>query len=153
MTVDRWVQRPDQNDEWVVFYPGPKIVVTSWWVDTPAGRYPVAQLSAVTRIEVDGHSARSAALFAGALEVLIALPFAVIGSSALMVAAGLLAAFGVGVGVLVDSRRNPRWMAVRANYLGRPVELFSTTDQAEFERVRLAVIRAVLAARWSRPFN
>jgi uncharacterized protein DUF6232 len=152
MAIDRGIHRPDQNG-WVVLYPGPKIVVTTWWVDTPAGRYPVAQLSDVTRIEVDGHSARSAALFAGALELLISLPFAVLGGSALMVVAGLLAAFGIGVGVLVDSRRNPRWMALRARYLGREVELFSTTYQPEFERVRLAVIRAVEAGRYSRPFG
>ena len=150
MAVDRGLQRPDRNEGWAVLYPGPEIVVTTWWVDTRGVRYPVSQLSEITRMEVDGHLARAAAVYAGVVEMAIALPFAAIAGSGLMVAAGLLAAFGVGVGVLVDTRRNPRWMALRAVYNGREVELFQTTYRPEFERVRLAVIRAVEAGRDSR---
>jgi hypothetical protein len=85
--------------------------------------------------------------------MLIALPFAVVAGSAPMVVAGALAASGVGLGVLVDSRRNPRWMALRAVYRGREVELFSSTRRRDFELVRLAVIRAVEAERNSRPLD
>lgn len=150
MAVDRGLQRPDRNEGWVVLYPGPDIVVTTWWVDTRGVRYPVSQLSEVTRVEVDGHRARAAAVYAGVVEMAIALPFAAVAGSGLMVVAGLLAAGGVAVGVLVDTRRNPRWMALRAVYNGREVELFQTTHRREFQRVRLAVIRAMEAGGNSR---
>jgi hypothetical protein len=99
MAVDRGIDTPGQNGGWILLYPGPKIVVTTWWVENSNGRYPIAQLTRVSRIE----------------------------------------------------QRSPRWMALRAIYRGREVELFSTNDKAEFERVRLAVIRAVEAGRDPRP--
>jgi hypothetical protein len=49
---------------------------------------------------------------------------------------------------VVDRRRNPRWMELRAIHHGRETVLFRSRDQREFGQVRRAVIRAVEAHRW-----
>lgn len=41
---------------WVVFYTSTRIVITSWYVETPAGRYPIAELTGVLRHLPADHS-------------------------------------------------------------------------------------------------
>ena len=147
MTVDRYTGCPARTSDEVLLYPGPKVVVTTICVHTPRVRYPVARLTQISRIEVRGYPALVGAVGVGAVELMIAVPFAVAYGSGLLACAGVLLAIGIGLGALVDSRRNPRLMVLSAVYRGRRVELFSTRDKAEFGRVRLAVIRAVEASR------
>lgn len=78
----------------------------------------------------------------------VALPFAMAYHSAAMILVGLFAAAGVGAGILVDARRNPRWLELRAIHDGVEVILFTSRSLAEFERVRWALIRALEVTRY-----
>jgi hypothetical protein len=60
-----------------------------------------------------------------------------------MLVVGLCAALSVAAGALLDERRNPRWMELRAAYRGADVLLLRTRDKTEFEQIRRALIRAV----------
>lgn len=133
------------------FYPGPRIVVTNLYVETAAGRFFLRHLVFTNIRYYYAYPARSVALFCGALELLLALPFAVLYGSLPMIAAGLLAAVGMAGALLRDERRNPRLMELTAVYRRTPMVLFSSTDKTEFEQVRRAVIRAVEANRGHRP--
>jgi hypothetical protein len=132
---------------WIVHYDDRDIRVTSWFVETAEARYPVADLHGVGRHLTYTHVGRSVALFAGALEMLLALPFTIAYNSVLMLCVGVVAAFGVGLGVLLDARRNPRRLELRAYCRDREVCLFRTRDKIAFERVRRALIRAIEADR------
>jgi hypothetical protein len=132
---------------WIVYYDGRDIRVTSWFVQTAEARYLMADLHGVGRYLTYTHSGRSVALFTGGLEMMLALPFAIAYSSALMLCAGVVAALGVGIGVLLDARRNPRRLELRAYYRDREVCLFHTRDKIAFEQVRRALIRAIEADR------
>jgi hypothetical protein len=137
---------------WVVYYVGPRITVTSWYVQTADGRrYEAQDLGMVVRVLTFAHPGRTTALFAGGVEMLVALPFAVVLQSAVMCLAGVLAAVGIAGGVLADAHRNPRWMQLRASYRDTNVVLFSGRDLGEFERVRWALIRALEANRAPQP--
>lgn len=150
MALDSGTSAPGHRG-WIVYYSSPAITVTSRYVQNATGRYAVAQLDGVVRTVVRAHPARAAALFAGAVELVLAVPFAIGAGSATMFVVGLPPAFGVAVGVLVDARRNPRWMALQAVHLGRDVQLFCSRNQREFEQVRRALIRAIEISRDPRP--
>jgi hypothetical protein len=136
---------------WAVYYTDQRITVTSWYVETPGGRYLMADLGEVLRLLTYAYPGRKVALVVGGIEVGVALPFAVAFQSALVALAGLVAAAGVAAGVLMDARQNPRFMELRADYRGKEVLLFSSRNAAEFERVRRALIRAVEINRQLRP--
>ena len=128
---------------WAVYYSGQRITVTSWYVETPSGRYPMAEVGEVLRLLTYTYPGRKVALVVGAVEVGMALPLTIAFQSAALLLVGLLAAAGVAAGVLRDAHCNPRWMELRASYRGEEVLLFSSRDASEFEQVRRALIRAV----------
>ena len=133
---------------WIIhYYRGPRIVVTSHYIENADGRYLVRDLRHINRVHVFSHPARTVALICGAIELALAAPLAVAYGSAALLCAGFITAFGLATAILVDGRRNPRWMALRAVHKGRQIKLFSSRDQQEFEKVRRAVIRAVEANR------
>ncbi|WP_067497547.1 DUF6232 family protein [Actinoplanes sp. TFC3] len=132
---------------WAVFYDGPDVVVTSWYVMNPDGRYAVAHLGNVRQVHVRTYTARVAAMFTAAVELMLAAPLAIAYGSVALLVAGALAGLGIVTAMVIDGRRNPRWMALQATYGSRDVELFSSPDKREFERVRRAVIRAVQLSR------
>jgi uncharacterized protein DUF6232 len=130
---------------WAVYYADQQIVVTSWYVETPDGRFPVVELDDVLRFIDHSHPARTVALIVGGVEVVLALPVTVAWHSSAMLCSGFLAALGVACGVMVDSRRQPRWMELHAAYRGEDLKLFCTRDKTAFEKVRRALIRAIEA--------
>src|ERR1700760_1147761 len=95
---------------WIIYYPGPRIVVTSAYVETESGRYPIRRLSAISVGYVRSYPAGKVALFTGAVELALAAPLAVAYGSVALLAAGLIAAFGLAAALLVDGHRNPSWM-------------------------------------------
>jgi hypothetical protein len=146
MSIDPDSTTPPRRG-WAVYYDDQRITITSWYVDTPDGRYATANLSGVLQVRTHAHPGRSIALIAGGLELSVALPFTVAYHSAAMIVVGLFAAAGVGAGILVDARRNPRRLELRAAHRGTEVVLFVSRDRAEFERVRWALIRALEVTR------
>jgi len=134
------------QNEWV-YYPGPRIIVTSRSIRNATGRYAVRDLRVIDRVQVFAHPARTVALICGVIELALAAPLALVYGSAALLCAGFISAFGLATAVLVDGRRNPRWMALRGVVGKQEVTLFSSRDQQEFEQVRRAVIRAVEANR------
>jgi hypothetical protein len=128
---------------WAVYYVDQRITVTSWYVETPEGRYPMAELGEVLRLMTYAYPGRKVALVLGGIEIGVALPFTVAYESALMLLVGLVAAAGVAAGVLTDARRNPRWMQLRGIHRGQEIVLYTSRNPTEFERVRRALIRAV----------
>jgi hypothetical protein len=136
---------------WVVYYRGPGIVVTSQYIENADGRYLVRDLRPIYRVQVFAHPTRTVALICGAIELALAAPLAAAYGSVILLCAGFIATFGVAAALLVDGRRNPRWMALRAVCGGRKITLFSSRNQREFEQVRRALIRAVEANRRPRP--
>ncbi|MDG6100942.1 hypothetical protein Daura_01580 [Dactylosporangium aurantiacum] len=129
----------------VYLYPGPRIVVTNRWIENAQGRFLVRDLRPIIRAEVRAYPAWTMALIFGAIELLLAVPLAAVYGSAMLLCVGLASAVGLGIALLVDGWRNPRWMALVAVYRGQEITLFSTRDQQEFGKVRRAVIRAVEA--------
>jgi hypothetical protein len=127
----------------IIYYRGPGIVVTSGHVANREGRFRVRDLQAVDRVEISAHPALTIALVCGAIELVLAVLLAVTFGSAVLICAGLVTAAGLGSATLVDARRNPRWMALRAFAGGRQITLFSSCDRQEFEQVRRAVIRVI----------
>ncbi|MFI5933125.1 DUF6232 family protein [Actinoplanes sp. NPDC051494] len=136
MTVN--FKAPGQSG-WIVFYDGPGITVTSWYVQNSVGRYPAGMPAGARRVHVRTHPARTVALVAGAA----ALALAALVRPTTLPAALLLAALGVTAGLVIDKRRSPRRMELWVTYRGGEVELFSGADRREFEQVRRAVIRAL----------
>jgi Family of unknown function (DUF6232) len=130
-----------------VHYRGPRIVVTSRYIENGTGRYLVRDLSLIKQVHGFAHPARMVALICGAIELVLAAPLAAAYGSAALLCAGFVSAFGLAAALLLDGRRNPRWMALRGVHAGRVVTLFSTRDQREFGQVKRAVIRAVEANR------
>lgn len=128
---------------WAVYYRSPRIVVTSQYVENADGRYPLRMLGDIDRVVVRPYPAWKIALFAGCIEVAIAIPLAIAFGAAALLCAGFIAACGVVTGTLVDGRRNPRWMALTTTFQYERIELFSSRNSREFEQVRRAVIRAV----------
>lgn len=142
MTVNSGLAAPGHGGA-IVFYPGPAVVVTSRWVQNSTSRYPVRLLENVEQVEVRSYPAVTTAVATGTVEIALAAPFAIAYHSAAVVCVGLVAAGGMGLGALVDGRRNPRWMALRATVRGERVELFQTRDKQQFGHVHRAVLRAV----------
>jgi hypothetical protein len=134
-----------------VYYRGPSIVVTSRYIQTASGRYLVRDLNRIERAQVFTHPARMVALICGVIELALAALFATAYGSAALLCTGLVAGAGLALAILVDDRRNPRWMALRAVHDGQPITLFQSRDRQEFEQVRRAVIRAVEDNRPLRP--
>ncbi|XVV11195.1 DUF6232 family protein [Actinoplanes sp. CA-131856] len=129
----------------VVYYPGPGIVVTSRRVDTDQGRFLVSDLSHICREYEETHLPFKIALFAGGVEMALAVPLAAAFGAVSLLAAGVVAAGGAGVAAAVESRNQPTWMALVAVHRGRVVTLYSTNDHQRFDQVRRAVLRAVEA--------
>jgi hypothetical protein len=134
-----------------VFYASPMITVTSRWVETPAGRYPVAELDDIVCELTSTFPGSTLAGVVGAVEISIAAPIVVTTGSMTITVAGIGAAVLAMAAVLIDARRNPRRMEIRAGHRGRDVALFRTHDRLEFDRVRWALIRAVELNRQPRP--
>ena len=128
---------------WAVYYTDNHITVTSWYVETETGRYPITELDGVLRFLTFRHPGRIMALIAGGIEIGLAVPLAVAFRSVALALAGLVAAVGMAIGVLMDARANPRWMELRAGYRGDEVLLIGTRDRVAFEQVRRALIRAI----------
>ena len=139
------------QDGWVVYYRGPRIVVTSRYIENADGRYPVRDLRLIHRELVFAHPTRTVALICAAIELALAVPLAAVYGSVILLCAGMISAVGIAAALLVDGRHNPRWMALRAVRGERKIVLFSSRNQQEFEQVRRAVIRAVEANRAPRP--
>ena len=142
MSIDR-TSPSTHRPCWAVYYADHRIVVTSRYVETRAGRYPIAELDGVLRHLTFRHPGRTVALIVGGVELALVLPLVAVFRSLAMVAAGVVAVLGMAAGVLLDARRNPRWMELRALHRGADVLLFGTRDKVEFEQVRRALIRAV----------
>ena len=135
-----------------IYYPGPEIVVTSVYIETPGVRYPVRDLIVEDPCYFFAYPARAAAVYCGVVEfVLAAVVGVVLGSAAWLCVAGAVVALGVAAATLVDDRRNPRWMELTASHQGRRVVLFASADRRRFEQVRRAVVRAQEANRRPRP--
>jgi hypothetical protein len=134
-----------------IYYRGPRIVVTSNYIENAGGRHQLHDLTRIGRVSLDAHPARTVALMFGAIELVLAVPLAVAYGSAALFCAGLVAGFGLAAALLADERRNPRWMALHAVSRGRWIVLFASRDRREFEQVRRAVIRAVEANHRPRP--
>ena len=130
-----------------VYYPGPQIIVTSRRIKTADGCYPVRELGQINQVHGYAYPARTLALICGAIELALALPLALAIGSAAMLCVGFVSAAGLALALLVDGRRNPRWMALNAIHDGQEITLFSSRYRREFEQVRRAVIRAVEANR------
>ncbi|HEX9999717.1 MAG TPA: DUF6232 family protein [Actinoplanes sp.] len=133
------------------FYPGPRIVVTNVYFDTPDGRFYLRDLVFIGVRCHYAYPARTMALYCAVLELLLTVPFAVRFGSVALIGAGLLVAVGMGGAVLRDGRRNPCLMELTAVHRQTPVVLFSSADKTEFGQVRRAVNRAVEANRHHRP--
>lgn len=131
----------------VVYYPGPRIVVTSHSIQNVYGRYLVRDLRLIEQVYAFSHPARRMALVCGAIELALAVPLAAVFGSVMLLCSGLLTCFGMAVALLVDGRHNPRWMALQATHDGQRITLFSSRNQQEFQQVRRAVVRAVQADR------
>lgn len=150
MSIDRGSARTTRS-RWVVYYDGRLITVTSRYVDTATGRYPTSELSDVLRVHTFEHHGRELALVAGGIEIVLSLPLALAAESLAVLVAGLIAAVGICLGVLLNGRRNPRWLELRAYHGCAEVVLFRSRSLAEFERVRWALINAL--ARESEPLE
>jgi Family of unknown function (DUF6232) len=135
----------------VVHYRGPRIVVTSHYIENAHGRYAVRDLRLIERVQVSAHPARTVAMISGGIELALAAPLAAAYGSAVLLGIGFISAFGLAAAILVDGRRNPQWMALRGIHRGQAITLFSTRNTQEFEQVRRAMIRAVEANRAPRP--
>jgi hypothetical protein len=126
-----------------LFYPGPKIVVRSDYIETREARYPVRDLIDQRVHYFDAHIARAVALYCGLIELLLGgVASAAFGSPQMLLPTGAVAALGLTGAIWTDYRRNPRWMELIAWHEGRPVVLFATSDKRVFEQVRRAVRRA-----------
>ncbi|MEV4507487.1 DUF6232 family protein [Dactylosporangium sp. NPDC049525] len=151
MAINTGVSGADQDRWFIVYYPGPGIVVTNRFIETGNCRYLLRDLESITRISVNAHHALIMALIFGAIELALAAPLAAAYGSGMLACVGFATAFGLVAALVADSRRNPHWMALRAVHHGREITLFSSRDQDEFGKVRRAVIRAVEANAPLRP--
>ena len=140
-------QNADTSRDERIYFPGPGIVVTSAWILTREGRYRVRDLHFDNLRYVYAYPARAVALYCGLVELLLAAGFAAAYGSAevMLCAAGVVAAVGMTGAVIVDERRNPRWMELAAWHQGRHIVLYATDDRVTFGQVRRAVVRAVEA--------
>ena len=147
MAINAEVAKSRQGRRPLYFYRSPYVTVTRHGIETDEGLYLFRDLSQIHRAHLDAHPARRLATIFGVIEVLLALPFAVVYGSVALLCAGIVLGIAFGVAHVVDSRNNPRWMALQAVHSGEEITLFQSCDQQEFEQVRRAVIRAVEANR------
>jgi hypothetical protein len=150
MSIDPGTSRPRRSG-WAVFYSDPAITVTTRYVQTTHARYEVAELHDVVRVLGYSYPGVRVALATGVVELVLAAALTIAARSWLMACAGVVAVVGMMVGVLVDTRRNPRWMQLWATYRGREVLIFCSPDRTEFGRVQRAMIRAVEGSRQPLP--
>ncbi|GIF17603.1 hypothetical protein BJ973_009432 [Actinoplanes tereljensis] len=132
-----------------VYYRGRRIRVTSHHIDAvDEGFFLVRDLSQLTRVLSYQYPARKVALISGGIELLLGLALSAFFGVAVLLGVAVIDAGGLAAAILLDSRRNPRWMELRATHRGQQTVLFRSRDQREFEQVRRAVIRAIEANRW-----
>lgn len=142
----RPVQPAKPCGDQVVYYRGPRIIITSCYIENANGRYKIRELDLVERVHVDSHATLLTALVCGLVELGLGSVLALAHGGAILVGVGVVAGAGMAAALVVDDRRNPRWMALQAAHHGRVVTLFSSRSQLEFEQVRRATIRAVEAS-------
>jgi hypothetical protein len=150
MSIDPGTSHPGRSG-WAVFYSDPTITVTTRYVQTSQGRFDVADLHDVVRSLGYEYPGIKVALVTGGIELVLAAALTVASHSWLMACAGFVAVLGVALGVLVDARRNPRWMELHARYRGHQVVLYASRDRTDFGRVHRAMIRAVESNRGPLP--
>ncbi|MET0522829.1 MAG: DUF6232 family protein [Jiangellaceae bacterium] len=130
---------------WRVFYRSAKIIITSRYVEVDGLRIPMAELRGLTRSLAYRYPMVKVAAVTAGVELGIAVPFAAILGSGMVILAGLVSACGMAIGVWGDCRRNPRHMEIHAVIRGQRVVLFGTADQREYGFVWRALLRAVEA--------
>lgn len=135
-----------------VLYQGAEITITSWHVQVDGVRIAVPELRDMTRCLTYRYPMVKVAAMTAGLELAIAAPFAVAYGSATMICFGFVSAFGMAVGAWGDTRRNPRYLEIRATLRGRRVVLFGTPDHQEFGFVWRALIRAAEEYRLLYPY-
>ncbi|MEV4507483.1 DUF6232 family protein [Dactylosporangium sp. NPDC049525] len=147
MAINAYVAESNKGRRIVYYYRRPDIAVTNHGIENAEGSYFVRDLDLIKRVRIDAYPARRAALILGAVELVLAVPLAVAYGPVALLCAAIAIAAGLGVAHVIDSRHNPRWMALSAVHFGEEITLFQSCDQQEFEQVRRAVIRAVEANR------
>ncbi|MFI7546489.1 DUF6232 family protein [Actinoplanes sp. NPDC049599] len=105
---------------------------------------------AADQVREPARSQRNVAVVVALVELALAAPLALIVGSGVLLVAAILAASSLAIAILVDARRNPRWMSLTTIIRGRELTIFSTRDRREFERVRRALVRAIESARGGR---
>jgi hypothetical protein len=126
----------------IVFYDKAGTVVTDAYVSGTHGRFPLEELSELRRCLPYRHRGRVIAMFLGGLELALAVPFALAFRSLGVLVVGVFLALCAGIGAVRDGRRHPAWFAIKGRFRGQEVTVFSTRDEAEFQRVRLSLVRA-----------
>jgi hypothetical protein len=147
MTISAHVAESNKGTRVVYQYRSPEIAVTNRSIENSDGSYLVRDLDRINRVRIDAYPATRVALVLGAIGLVLAVPFAAVYGPAAVLFAGFVIAVGLGVAHMIDSRNNPRWMALNALHLGQEITLFQSRDKQEFEQVRRAMIRAVEAKR------
>jgi len=130
-----------------VYYDRGETVVTDLYVHTAHGRFALAELGELRRSVPYRHRGETVAVLVAGLELALATPFALAYHSLTAFGIAVVVALVVGAGAVRDGRRHPRWFVIEARFRGRDVTVFSTRDESEFQRVRLALVRARDARR------
>jgi hypothetical protein len=126
----------------IVFYDKAGTVVTDTYVSGSHGRFPLGELTELRRCLPRPHRVRVIAMILGGLELVLAAPFALAFRSLDVLLVGVFLALCAGIEAVWDGRRHPTWFAIEARFRGQEVTVFSTRDEAEFQRVRLSLVRA-----------
>jgi hypothetical protein len=126
-----------------VHYISRKIAITSAYVEVADVRIAISDLQGVVCCLTYTYPTFKVSCITGCMEVVLAVPFATVYGSVLMLCAGFISGAGLALGALADARRNPRWLTIDADYRGRRITLLSTCDKREFGQVRRALIRAL----------
>ena len=147
MTISAHVAESNKGIRVVYHYRSRDIAVTNRSVENSEGSYLVRDLDDISRVHIDAYPATRAALIAGVIELVLAVPLTAVYGPLALLGAGFVIAIGLGVAHLIDGRNNPRWMALSAVHRGAEITLFQSRDRQEFEQVRRAMIRAVEAKR------
>jgi hypothetical protein len=147
MAIYADVSEASKRGRVVYYYRSPDIAVTSRGIENDEGLFLFRDLQLINRIRIDAYPARKIALILGAIELVLAVALTVAFGPVALLCAAFVIGIGFGAAHLIDSSRNPRWMALRAQHLDEEITLFQSCEQQEFEQVRRAVIRAVEASR------
>jgi hypothetical protein len=131
----------------MIFYNKRGVTVTDKYVETAEGRFAVREMQTIRRVETYSYPARRVALICGTIELGLAAALVAHYGAFVLIFGGVVGALVLGFAILIDGRRNPRWMALRCTYAGAEITLFKSRDQRIFEAMCRAVIRAVEATR------